>query len=93
MKWKMKAFTPTGSMGFVAQAQKKDLSPDDRYMVLVDIDGQWFRSTPRGAAGKKGPDGKLFGVGEFFPVIGIGFDVEPTPCGITKQTTLGRKGQ
>ena len=75
MKWKMKAFTSTGSMGFVAQAQKKDLSPDNRYMVLVDIDGTVVPFyTSSGAAGKKGPDGKLFGVGDFFPVIGIGFD-------------------
>ena len=75
MKWKMKAFTSTGNKGFVARATKDDGSPDNRFMVLVDIDGTVVPFyTSSGAAGKKKPDGSLFGVGEFFPIIGIGFD-------------------
>lgn len=76
MNWKIKAFDLTGNKGFVARPIVRTTGkPDARFIVLVDINGTVIPFyTSSSLAGKKGPDGKLFGRGQFFPVIGIGFD-------------------
>ncbi|MEL0016003.1 MAG: hypothetical protein VW715_12360, partial [Rhodospirillales bacterium] len=95
MNWKIKAFNLTGNKGFVARPiDRRTGKPDARFVVLVDIDGTVVPFyTSSSLAGKTGPDGKLFGKGQFFPVIGIGFDAGTDSMWYNKSNFTWKKEQ